>query len=255
MQREALAELYEAKAGSYARFQTGLVARHAERLLPPGGRVLDIGCASGGLLEILRPVAGHLAGLELSASAAREAARIGDDVVQGSVDDPELPFEADSFDLVVLADVLEHLVDPTAAIERAVGWCRPGGWIVASTPNIAHWRARLELLRGRWPREETGTFDAGHLRFFTQESFHALLRRAGLERVAIEPVVQRLGNHLPLERVATRRPVRRLEAAWQRVGRRVPGLLGYQLVAHGQRDRSEECAGRGSGQPPSQVLS
>lgn len=235
MSQRALTDLYEAKAGAYSRFNTGLVADHARRLLPPGGRVLDLGCASGGLLEILRPRAGHLAGLELSASGARAATQVGDHVVHASIDDPDLPFEADSYDLVVLADVLEHLVEPAAALERAVGWCRPGGWVLASTPNIAHWRARLELLRGRWPSEETGTFDAGHLRFFTRESFAALLHDAGLERVELEAVVPRLHNHLPIERVRHRRPVRRLDDAWQRLGRRLPTLLGYQLVAVARR--------------------
>src|SRR3954454_1321733 len=72
----ALAELYEAKAQTYAAFGNGTIAAHAARLLPPAGRVLDIGCASGGLLALLRPRAGHLAGLELSATAARAAAQI-----------------------------------------------------------------------------------------------------------------------------------------------------------------------------------
>ena len=235
MSQRALTDLYEAKAGAYSRFNTGLIAEHAERLLPAGGRVLDLGCASGGLLEILRPRAGHLAGLELSASGARAATQVGDHVVQASLDDPDLPFEAGSYDLVVLADVLEHLVEPSAALERAVGWCRPGGWLLASTPNIAHWRARLELLRGRWPSEETGTFDAGHLRFFTNESFAELLRDAGLEGVELDVVVPRLRNHLPLERLGSDRGVRRIEHAWQRLGRRWPALLGYQIVAVARR--------------------
>ena len=105
----ALAELYEAKAQTYAAFGNGAIAAHAERLLPPAGRVLDIGCASGGLLALLRPRAAHLTGLELSPTAARAAAQIGDEIVCGSLEDPQLPFEPGAFDLVVLADVLEHV--------------------------------------------------------------------------------------------------------------------------------------------------
>ncbi len=246
MSQPGLTDLYEAKAAAYSRFNTGLIADHAERLLPPGGSVLDLGCASGGLLEILRPQAAHLAGLELSASGAQAAAQVGDHVVQASLDDPDLPFEAGSYDLVVLADVLEHLVDPAATLERAVGWCRPAGWVLASTPNIAHWRARLELLRGRWPAEETGTFDAGHLRFFTKESFGELFRGAGLERVELDAVVPRLRNHLPLDRLGSIRPLRRLEHAWQRLGRRWPDMLGYQIVAFGRRPSAPRRARRRS---------
>jgi methionine biosynthesis protein MetW len=226
----SLADLYEAKAQTYAAFGNGVIADHALRLLPEGGAALDLGCASGGLLALLRPRAGHLAGLELSASAARAAAQIGDEVVQGALEDPDLPFAPGAFDLVVLADVLEHLADPAAALERAGGWCRPGGAILVSVPNVAHWSARLALARGRWPQEERGTFDSSHLRWFTRASLGDLLTGAGLRDVQLDAIVPALRNHVPLQRVA-----RRAEPAWQALGRRAPGLLGYQVVGIGRR--------------------
>ncbi len=228
----ALAELYEAKAQTYATFGNGAIAAHAERLLPDGGRVLDVGCASGGLLALLRPRAGHLAGLELSVSAARAAAQVADHVAQGALEDPDLPFEPDSFDLVVLADVLEHLADPAAGLARATGWCRPGGAVLVSVPNVAHWQARLTLLRGRWPQTDSGTFDASHLRWFTRAALADLLAGAGLRAVELHAIVPALGNHAP---AAAGPLVRRLEPAWQALGRRAPGLLGYQVVGAGRR--------------------
>jgi methionine biosynthesis protein MetW len=226
----SLADLYEAKAQTYAAFGNGVIAGHALALLPEGGAALDLGCASGGLLALLRPRAGHLAGLELSASAARAAAQIGDEVVQGALEDPDLPFAPGAYDLVVLADVLEHLADPAAALGRAAGWCRPGGAILVSVPNVAHWSARLALARGRWPQEERGTFDSSHLRWFTRASLGDLLTGAGLHDVQLDAIVPALRNHLPSERVA-----RRAEPAWQALGRRAPGLLGYQVVGIGRR--------------------
>lgn len=229
----ALAELYEAKAQTYAAFGNGAIAAHAQRLLPAGGRALDIGCASGGLLALLRPHAGHLAGLEPSATAAHAAAQVADHVVQGALEDPDLPFEADCFDLVVLADVLEHLADPAAGLARAAGWCRPGGGtVLVSVPNVAHWQARLELLRGRWPQEDSGTFDAGHLRWFTRDALAALLNAAGLRDVELYAIVPALRNHAP---GAVARLADRLEPAWQSLGRRAPGLLGYQVIGIGRR--------------------
>lgn len=229
----ALAELYEAKTQTYAAFGNGAIAAHARRLLPESGRVLDIGCASGGLLALLRSRAGHLAGLELSAAAAHAAAQVADHVVQGALEDPELPFEADSFDLVVLADVLEHLTDPAAGLARAASWCRPdGGAVLVSVPNIAHWQARLTLLRGHWPQEDSGTFDAGHLRWFTRDALAALLDEAGLRSVALHAIVPALRNHAP---APLARLTDRLEPAWQALGRRAPGLLGYQVIGIGRR--------------------
>ncbi len=227
---QALADLYEAKAQTYAAFGNGVIAAHALRLLPAGGAALDLGCASGGLLALLRPQAGHLAGLELSQTAARAAAQVGDEVVQGALEDPGLPFAPGAFDLVVIADVLEHLADPAAALARAAGWCRPGGAILVSVPNVAHWSARLALARGRWPQEESGTFDSSHLRWFTRASLGELLRRAGLRDVELDAIVPALRNHVPLPRVA-----RGAEPAWQALGRRAPGLLGYQIVGIARR--------------------
>lgn len=228
----ALAELYEAKTQTYAAFGNGAIAAHAERLLPPGGRVLDVGCASGGLLALLRTRAGHLAGLEISAAAATAAAQIGDHIVQGALEDPDLPFEAGSFDLVVLADVLEHLADPAAGLQRAMGFCRPGGAILVSVPNVAHWQARLTLLRGRWPQTDSGTFDASHLRWFTRDALKQLLTAAGLRDVELHAIVPALRNHAP---AAAAPLARRLEATWQSLGRRAPALLGYQTIGIGRR--------------------
>ena len=228
----ARVELYEAKAQTYADFGNGAIAAHARRLLPEGGRVLDIGCASGGLLALLRPRAGHLAGLEISASAATAAAQIADHVVQGALEDPELPFEAESFDLVVLADVLEHLADPAAGLARAAGWCRRGGTVLVSVPNVAHWHARLTLLRGRWPQTDSGTFDASHLRWFTRDALAALLTAGGLLDVELHAIGPAVRNHAP---APVGRLLTRVEPAWQAAGRRAPGLLGYQVIGVGRR--------------------
>ena len=150
--------------------------------------------------------------------------------MQGALEDPVLPFEADAFDLVVLADVLEHLADPLAALRRAAGWCRPGGAVLISVPNVAHWVARLTLLRGRWPAHDSGTFDSSHLRWFDRDAVATLLRDAGLREIELDAIVPALRNHLGEGRVADR-----LEPAWQALGRRAPGLLGYQIVGIGRR--------------------
>jgi 2-polyprenyl-3-methyl-5-hydroxy-6-metoxy-1,4-benzoquinol methylase len=229
----AVEALYEAKAQTYAAFGNGVIAARARHLLPPDGSVLDLGCASGGLLALLRPGASHLAGLELSASAAKAAAEVADLVVQGALEDADLPFEAGFYDLVVLADVLEHLADPLASMRRATGWCKPGGSVLVSVPNVAHWRARLTLAGGRWPAEDSGTFDSSHLRWFTRASLATLLADAGLDGVKLGAIVPALRNHVALPG----RLERRAEPAWQALGRRAPGLLGYQVIASARRPR------------------
>ena len=130
----------------------------------------------------------------------------------------------------MLADVLEHLADPLAALRRAAGWARPGAAVLLSVPNVAHWQARLTLARGRWPAHESGTFDSSHLRWFTRDSVATLLADAGLRDTELDAIVPALRNHLKPARLADR-----AEPAWQALGRRLPGLLGYQVIGIGRR--------------------
>ena len=109
--------------------------------------------------------------------------------------------------------------------------------MLVSVPNVAHWQARLQLLRGRWPQHDSGTFDASHLRWFTRDSLGALLRDGGLRDVELHAIVPALRNHAP---AAAAPLVRRLEPAWQALGRRAPGLLGYQVIGAGRRAGGDE---------------
>ncbi|HET6818020.1 MAG TPA: class I SAM-dependent methyltransferase [Mycobacteriales bacterium] len=228
-----LAQHYEERYETYRSFGTGLVETLAEELLPAGGSVLDVGCASGGLLARLQPKAGYAAGLELSATAAEAARAHADEVVCGALDaDPAPRFAYASFDLVICADVLEHTVDPVASLQRAAGWCAPGGKLLISVPNIGYFAARARVLRGRFGYDDQGgIFDSGHLRFFTQSLLVSLVADAGLQLVSTHAVVPALRNSFPLLSRTPDRVSRAVERRWQSFGRRRPQLLGYQLVA------------------------
>jgi SAM-dependent methyltransferase len=119
-----------------ARRLLDLVAPHVA-----GGRLLDVGCGHGLLLDEARTRGFDVMGLELSAGAARHARQaLGLDV-------REVPFEAfdddRGFTVVVLADVLEHLDDPVAALERCARLLAPGGVLVVVTPDPSSPTARL----------------------------------------------------------------------------------------------------------------
>jgi SAM-dependent methyltransferase len=107
----------------------------------PAGRLLDVGCGHGLLLDEARARGYDVVGLELSRAAARHAR----DVL--GLDVRELPVESfidlDGFDVVVLADVLEHLDDPVAAVERCAGLLRPGGVLCVVTPDPSSVTARV----------------------------------------------------------------------------------------------------------------
>jgi len=153
-------------------------------LVPPGARrVLDLGCASGALGAALkaRGPGIEVVGIERDPVYAARAAQRLDRVLEGDLD--VLPADGlGSFDCLVAADVLEHLVDPWGVLPRFVALLEPGCRAVVSLPNVRHWETFWVLGRhGTWPRRPEGVFDATHLRWFTLRDAHALLAGAGLE--------------------------------------------------------------------------
>ena len=203
-------EFYDDKAELYRQAENPVLLAQVLDCLPPAGRVLDVGCGSGILLGQLAGRALYRAGVELSAAAAAAAALVADEVANVGVTDG-LPFASESFDVIVCADILEHLPDPAAMLSSVTGLCRPGGAVVISVPNVAYWQARLRLLRGTWRYEPTGLFDSGHLRWLTRDTLLELVAGCGLVVERCEPaLVPQLVVHLiarvpkPLRRVVAR---------------------------------------------------
>src|SRR4051794_33494036 len=121
--------------------------------------ILELGCSNGALGAALKrraPDAVTVVGVELDPSYAATAAERLDRVVVTDAEaflagppPPEAPF-----DCLVAADVLEHLVDPWAALSRAAALVRPGGTVVVSVPNVLFFGALARLVRERrWPRD------------------------------------------------------------------------------------------------------
>lgn len=108
------------------------------------GRVLDIGCGSGRFLLALRDLGWDVAGLELNDDTATPARSIHGLTVKTSLD----AFTEDTFDLITITHVLEHIRDPHQMLADCVRLLKPGGVIAVAVPNIESWQARLT--RGCW---------------------------------------------------------------------------------------------------------
>lgn len=155
-------------------------------LVPPEcRRVLEVGCAGGELGRLLRHRGHHVTGIELVPEIAERACGQLDRVVTADVERDGFPFPPSSFDALVFADVLEHLIDPWRVLREAVAVLADNGVIVASIPNVQNLDVVSRLLRGRWDYRERGILDLGHLRFFTLSSIHALFAQAGLKVVHV----------------------------------------------------------------------
>jgi 2-polyprenyl-3-methyl-5-hydroxy-6-metoxy-1,4-benzoquinol methylase len=140
-----------------------------------GKRLLEIGAHMGLFLDVARERGWDAEGIEPSAWAVEEGRRrFGVSLRQGSVE--ELEAEPASADVVVSLDVLEHLVDPVAALERVRSVVDDEGLLLLSTVNVAGLHARLR--RGSWP-----WFIRPHLHYFTPSTLRGTLERAGFRLV------------------------------------------------------------------------
>jgi len=150
-------------------------------LVGTGKRVLDVGCATGYLARVLGQRGNAVSGVEIDPEAAEVARPLLDQLAVGDLETIDLVgvFGEHSFDVVVFADVLEHLRNPLDVLRGARGLLADDGFVVVSLPNIAHGAVRLALLQGRFEYRELGLLDDTHLRFFTRETAEDLIRGAG----------------------------------------------------------------------------
>jgi SAM-dependent methyltransferase len=159
--------------------------RAYEPYLAPGARVLDVGCGDGHVLRQIQeafsfPLA--LEGLEFSDHAIEAAERAGFKVYRGRIEDAPLP--SDSFDLIIMNQLIEHVREPREVLERIGRALKPGGHVFIETPNIDSFDARL-FRRRYWG----GYHLPRHFHLFDTRSLARLVDQVGLERVLHRPLV------------------------------------------------------------------
>jgi len=151
----------------YQRRQAAICRKH----LPPGGRVLEIGCANGDVLMELRDEFPVVRGIELTEDAADAARARGLDVFCGTLEEYETD---EQFDLVFMSHVIEHVLDPVATVRRIAELLAPGGVLYLETPNVGAldarvWKSGWGLIH--YPR---------HLYLFDRSTILRLLEAGGL---------------------------------------------------------------------------
>ena len=151
------------------------------RLVGRDKRVLELGCSTGFMSRVLRDRGCRVVGIEQDADAAARARRFCARVIVGDLERIDLgrTLGGARFDVIVAADVLEHLKDPVRILRALRRFLADGGWLVASLPNVAHGSVRLALLGGSFDYNPTGLLDHTHLRFFTRDGVQKLFDEAG----------------------------------------------------------------------------
>lgn len=173
---------------SYYKHASGLVKIRSvlsERLEKGGQKVLDAGSGDGKIGLELAKLGNQVTCFDVNAEGLGEAKKAGLDVVTGDLES-EWPFAGESFDAVLLLDVLEHLVNPLEALKEAKKVLKKDGEIYIAFPNHFDLRQRLETLFGKgqvhWSHKKykQPSWIYGHVRFFTLDDLLAMISEAGL---------------------------------------------------------------------------
>jgi SAM-dependent methyltransferase len=224
--------------------------------------VLDVGCGYATTAAKIQALGNRVTGIEADPGAVAVARTRLERVLQADLQDPQAVSEVlngEQFDVLIFADVLEHLAWPGATLASYLARLRPGGKVLVSLPNVGLWNVRFGLLFGRWNYVHTGVLDRTHLRFFTLGSARALLSENGLEVVASTlnpglvrpfiPLVKRLlstpsgGNQMDPQAILNS-PVYRHYLRWIHPVERViagiwPGGLAFQTILEGRQVAAE----------------
>lgn len=142
------------------------------------GRLLDIGCWTGGYLERMTEVGWKVAGIELHREAAAMAREVAGEIFVGEL--MSAPFPDESFDVVTAFHILEHLDDPLAALRRIVSWVAPGGRAIIEVPNFGGLGRRV--FGSHW----YGLDLPFHISHFTPETLTGAIRGAGGQVIQIQ---------------------------------------------------------------------
>ncbi|MFH1226458.1 MAG: class I SAM-dependent methyltransferase [Planctomycetota bacterium] len=221
---DALQDFYNKKSIGYQRnsIQDPIYQYILQEIQREHLNILDVGCSYGDLGKALQKKSHKVYGIEIADESAQTARQKLTEVIIGNIETINLPWQDGFFDVIIGADILEHLISPKDALDKLSRCLKTGGILLVSIPNIAHWRIRWKLLRGKWDYKKTGILDDGHLRFFTYDSAVNLLEQSGYNVIR--------------SRVKVRLPtwLKMLNKLWSGVSKvcqfYFPGLFGYQFL-------------------------
>src|SRR6478752_5854083 len=151
-------------------------------LVPPGSRVLDLGCGSGELLALLQRERGCTGyGIEIADANVLACTQRGVNVIQLNLEEGLAIFEDQSFDVVLQLDTMQHLRNTERMLLETARVGRVG---IVSFPNFAHWANRLRIASGRMPVTKAlpyEWYDTPNIRVGTYADFEVLARKSGLQ--------------------------------------------------------------------------
>lgn len=194
------------------------------------GQVLDIGCSSGAMASKASEMGHVVTGIDIEKHD--EVINSVDHFVEADLS-LGIPDEVSGgFDVIIAADVLEHVPNPAKLMAEIATRLTPGGSLLISVPNFAHWYPRARVAFGLFDYDRRGILDQGHLRFFTRRSIEKMINKAGFvicqrEIVGLPFEVTDRGGPIAGEKKGVTSLLRHVERIALRLR---PTLFGYQFL-------------------------
>jgi 2-polyprenyl-3-methyl-5-hydroxy-6-metoxy-1,4-benzoquinol methylase len=154
--------------------------------------VLDVGCATGLLDMELKKNGNIVYGIEMDPKQAEAAKAVCEKVFIGNIENIQLDLPKKFFDVILFADILEHLRQPDDVLIKMKDFLKDDGFMVISLPNIAHISIRRRLLLGSFEYGDLGILDRTHLRFFTLKTAKELIDHSGLKIISMDITIPRI---------------------------------------------------------------
>jgi len=169
-------------------------AARVVRMVGANRRVLEIGAGPGSVTKLLKnPSNCRVTAIELDGQAIEKLMPFCEKVYQQDLNDPawvEVVSADGKFDVVVAADVLEHLYDPWTTLRSMRTALVENGCMVISLPHIGHNAVLSCLLNADFEYQEWGLLDKTHIRFFGINNIQTLFKSTGLKIVQAEFVIR-----------------------------------------------------------------
>lgn len=156
------------------------------KLVEKNKKVLDVGCASGYLASFLKQKGCTIDGIDTD----RESVEKAKEYCNASILDISKDKINGEYEVIILGDILEHLVNPDKVLLNLKENLKNDGYIIISIPNIVNIYPRLKILFGHFDYEEIGIFDRTHLKFFTKKSLKKMINKTGykIEKLEYTPI-------------------------------------------------------------------
>ncbi len=190
MREESITKAYESL---HVRYPYSSLSR-IKKLIGKNNTVLDVGCAAGYLGVLCG--GNEFYGIDANTDALKQAKKrykVVANINLNNLQVRKFPF-SQKFDIIVFADVLEHLSDAVSVLKFFTKYLKKDGRIIISVPNVALWRVRMNLFLGKFDYTDYGVLDRTHVHLYTYKTAKELAKDVGLEIISVQGAANLLGS-------------------------------------------------------------